>query len=175
MLTDNTSISDRLINGSFGRVKHLDVTSKPLSSTIYVKLNDSKAGNSLKDRRLWGELKEYTNYCQNKEFLLKRGNNTVIAERKQFPLIFSHAITAHKSQGSTLDYMQGNLNWSTGKKTAVGKSYQQRMSQGQFYILLYCAKSRNKFLLLNFDVDDIKVNESTLEKIVPMIDKSLLS
>ena len=71
MLTDNTSISDRLMNGSFGRVKHLDMTSKPLSSTIYVKLNNSKAVNSLKDRRLWSELKEYTNYCQSKEVSFK--------------------------------------------------------------------------------------------------------
>ena len=57
----------------------------------------------------------------------------------------------------------------------MGVQTMQHISHGQFYILLYCAKSRNKFLLLNFDVDDIKVNESTLEKMVPMIEESLLS
>ena len=58
MLTDNVSVSDRLINGSLGTIKHLDRRSKPLCSTIYVKFDDSKAGNPLKDRRLRGELKE---------------------------------------------------------------------------------------------------------------------
>ena len=45
-----------------------------------------------------------------KRFPLKKGKSTVIAERKQFLLILGHAITVHKSQGSTLAYMQGDLN-----------------------------------------------------------------
>ena len=31
----------------------------PLCSTIYVKFDDPKAGNSLKDRRFYDDLKEY--------------------------------------------------------------------------------------------------------------------
>ena len=51
MLTDNNiSVSDRLINGSIGTVKHLDRRSKPLRSTLYVKFDDLKVGNSMKDR-----------------------------------------------------------------------------------------------------------------------------
>ena len=57
MLTGNISVSDRLINGSIGTVKHINRRSKPLCGTIYVKFDDPKAGNSLKDRRLCGELK----------------------------------------------------------------------------------------------------------------------
>ena len=49
MLTDNISVSGRLINSSIGTVKHLGRRSKPLFSTIYVKLDDPKAGNSMKD------------------------------------------------------------------------------------------------------------------------------
>ena len=94
MLTDNISVSDRLINGLIGTVKHLKRRSKPLCSIIYVKFDDPKAGNSMKDRSL----------CA-KRFPLKKGKSTVIAERKQFPLIFGHAITVHKSQGSTLAYI----------------------------------------------------------------------
>ena len=60
MLTDNISVSDRLINGSIGTVKHWDRRSKPLCSTIYVKFDDPKAGNSMKDRSLCGMC---TNYC----------------------------------------------------------------------------------------------------------------
>ena len=99
MLTDNISVSDRLINGSIGTVKHLHKRSKPLCSTIYVKFDDPKAGNSMKDRRLRGELKECVPITATaKRFPLKKGKSTVIAERKQFPLILGHAITLHKSQ-----------------------------------------------------------------------------
>ena len=80
-----------------------------------------------------------------KSFPLKKGKSTVVAERKQFPLILGHAITVHKSQGSTLAYMQGDLNQSTGNKTAAGKNYQQPVSQGHFCTLLSHAKSRDRF------------------------------
>ena len=146
MLTDNISVSGRLINGSIGTVKHLDRRSKPLCSTTYVKFDDPKAGNSIKDGRLRGELKECVpNIARVKRFPLKRGKSTVIDKRKQFLLILGHAITVHKSQGSTLAYMQGDLNQSTGNKTAAGKNYQQPVSQGHFCTLLSHAKSRDRF------------------------------
>ena len=83
--------------------------------------------------------------------------------------------TVHKSQGSSLAYMQGDLNRSTGKKTATGKNYQQPISQGQFYTLLSRTKSRDKVLLLNFEPEDIKVNESALDEMVRMRNESLFS
>ena len=58
MLTDSISVSVRLINGSIDTVKHLNMRSKPLFSTIYVRFDDPKAGSSLKGRRLCVELKE---------------------------------------------------------------------------------------------------------------------
>ena len=105
MLTDNVSISDRIIKGSIGTVNYIDHKSQnPLLSTIYVKLDDSKAGNSLKDRRLQNELKECVPITAlTKRFPFKKGKTTVMVERKQFPAILGHAITVHKSQGSTLD------------------------------------------------------------------------
>ena len=120
MLTDNNSVSVRLINGSIGTVKDLDRRSKPLCNTIYVKFDDLKAGNSLKDIGFFGELKEYVPItARGKRFPLKKRKSTVIAERKQFLLILGHAITVHKSQGSTLAYVQDDLDWSTAKKTAT--------------------------------------------------------
>ena len=111
MLTDSISVSDRLINSSIGTVKHLDWRLKPLCSTVYVKFDEPKAGNSLKDRRLRGELKECVSItARAKRCPLKKGKSIVIAERKQFQLILGHAITVHKSQGSTLAYIQGDLN-----------------------------------------------------------------
>ena len=109
-----------------------------------------------------------TNNCQDKEMSLNKGKITVIAERKQFLLIIGHAITPYKSQGSTLNYIKGNLSWSTRKKTGTGKTYQQPISRVQFYSLLSCAKNPDKVLLLNFDPEQINVNESALEDMVQM-------
>ena len=96
-------------------------------------------------------------------------------ERKQYPLILGHAITVHKSQGRTLTYMQGDLNQSTGKKTAAGKNYQQPISQGHVYTLLSRSKSRDKVFLLNFEPEGIKVNESALYEMFRMRNESLFS
>ena len=124
MLTDS-SVSGRLINVSIGNLKHLNRRSKPLCSTIYVKFDDPEPGNSMKDRKLRGELKECVPITATaKRFPLKKGKSTVIAERKQFLLILGHALTVHESQERTLAYMHSDLNRFTGKKTATRKTYQ---------------------------------------------------
>ena len=103
LLTLVFSISDRLINGLIGTVKHLDRRSKPLYSTTHVKFDNPKADKSLKDRRLHDELKESVSItARAKRFPLKKENFTVIAERKQIPLILGYAITVHRSQGNIL-------------------------------------------------------------------------
>ena len=100
MLTDNISVSGRLINGSISTVKHLDRRSKPLCSTINVKFDDPEAGNPMKDKMLCGQLKECVPItARAKRFPLRIGKSSVIAEKKQFLLILGHAITVHKSQG----------------------------------------------------------------------------
>ena len=68
----------------------------------------------------------------------------IVAERKQFPLVIAHAITIHKSQGSTLEYMIGDLNQTT--KTGDRKV---PVKEGQFYTLLSRAKNRDNIKLLN--------------------------
>ena len=106
---------------------------------------------SLKLARLRGELRECVPITTRaKRFPLKKGKSTVIVERKQFPLIRGHAITVHKSQGSALAYMHGDLNQSTGKKSATEKNCQKSISMGQFYTLLSLVKSCDQVLLLNF-------------------------
>ena len=119
------------------------------------------------------------NIARAKRFPLKKGKSSVITERKQFsstisvntfrqqfPSTLGHAITVHKSQGSTPAYMQGDLNRYTIKKTERGKDNQQPISHGEFCTLLSRAKSRDRVLLLNFEPEDIKVNESALEEMV---------
>lgn len=49
MLADNICVSDRIINCSISTVKHLDMSKKTLRHKTYVKLNETKSGNSWKD------------------------------------------------------------------------------------------------------------------------------
>ena len=129
---------------------------------------------TIKDRKLQNGLNECVPItARTKKFPFKKDKITAIAERKQFPLILTHLITVHNSQGSTLNYMKGDLSRSTGKKTVTGKTYQQPISQGQLYTLLSLAKSRHKFFLLNFDPEQIKVNKSALEEMVRMRQESV--
>ena len=73
-------------------------------------------------RRVHGKLKEcVTTTARGKIFLLKKDKSAVIAERKQFLLILGLLIAVHKSQGSTLAYMQFYVNQSTRKKTVMLK------------------------------------------------------
>ena len=71
MLTDDLNVSDRLINGSVATVKYIDMWPKPFCWTVFVEIDDPKAGNSLKDERLYGDLKECV---------------TIPARAKRFPL-----------------------------------------------------------------------------------------
>ena len=151
-ISDNTGLSQTAnlpekLKLCVGEIKRLYRRSKQLCSIIYMKSDEPKAGNSLKDRKFCGEVKECVPIpAREKRFPLKKGKTTVIAQRKQFLLMFGHAITVHKSQGSTLAYIQGDLNRSTGIQTETGKNYEQPLSQGQFYTLFSDAKGRENIL-----------------------------
>ena len=166
MLLDNRNVSDRMINGSIGAVKPLDIRSNVLCIKYMWNLMIQKLEPPW-DRRLRNELKKCVPItARTNKFPLKKGKGTVIPARKHFPLILGHAITVHKFQGSTLNYMNDDLSWSTGKKTATGKTYQQPISQCQFYTLISCAKSCDNALFWHFDPEQIKVNESALEELI---------
>ena len=176
MLTDNISVTDRLINGSIGTVKYCHFNrNHPLLGTIYVKFDDPKAGNSLKDNRLCDELKECVPISAVvKQFPFTKGKTMINVQRKQYPGILGHAITVHKSQGSTLEYMKGDLDRTTQNKSAYKKksAYKIPICQGQLYTLLSRAKCREKVQLLNFEPDHIKVNKPALEEMNRMRNES---
>ena len=109
---------DMFINVSIGTIKLLDMRSKPLCSTLYMTFDDLKAGNSLKDRSLHSELKE----CMYQLLPQQRGFHY---SKAKVLLLLRNVITVHKTQGSALDYMQGDLNQFIGKKTTTRKDYQQ--------------------------------------------------
>ena len=155
MLTYNKDQHDKLINGSIGTVVYIQssVQNGMASGTIYVKFDDPDAGNSHKNARLRGELKQcvpitvYTNK-------FRYGPNHLWVERKQFPLVLAHALTIHKSQGSTLKYLTGDMDRTT--KTGRGKT---PINSGQFYTLVSRGTSSNCVKLKNFSENVIKVSD----------------
>ena len=62
--------------------------SKPLFSIVYLKFDDPKVGNSLKDKRFHNELDCVQISARTERFPLKKqGKSNAIVERKQFALI----------------------------------------------------------------------------------------
>ena len=125
----------------------------------------------MKDRRLRGDLKECVPIQPvPKCFPYKQNRTTIIVERKQFPLILAHAITIHKSQGSTLEYMRGDLN-----QTSRNETCSVPIGQGMLYTLLSRAKSRNKLKLLNFKESQIRVNKYAVAEMERLRNECVLS
>ena len=140
MLTYNKDQYDRLINGSIGTIVYIQshLQTGPASGTIYVKFEDEIAGNKYKDKRLPGELKHCVPISvQTKTFPVAKKDNVRI-ERKQFPLVTAHALTIHKAQGSTMEYMTGDMD-----RTTKTGSRSTPIYPGQFYTLLSRGKSEN--------------------------------
>ena len=146
MLTDKVSFSDRLIIALIGKVKRLDIRSKPLWNTIFVKSYDRKVGNSLKDRSLLGDLKECVLITvRTNRFPLRKGKSTVIPERKQFLITLSNAITVYMfyntRQCNYYLYIPKKysglyerwLKTIRREETAWCKNYQQPISHQQYY------------------------------------------
>ena len=84
MLTDNISVSVRLINSSIGTVTHIHKRSKPLCSTIFLNFDDPKAGNSFKDRRLPGELKDLYQLPLEQRGFLKKKEEILLLLKENF-------------------------------------------------------------------------------------------
>ena len=157
MLTYNKDQHDKLINGSIGKILHIQssVQSGTASGTIYVKFDDKTAGSKYKDVRLRGDLKQCVAITvHTNEFEYGRGRKNLYAERKQFPLVLAHALTIHKSQGSTLEYMTADLD----RTTKTGKGIVP-IESGQFYTSLSRATSRDRVKLDNFEECVIKVSK----------------
>ena len=104
--------------------------------------------------RLCGELKNCVPINVTTKQFPNGRNSDIWVERKQFPLVLAHALTIHKSQGSTYTYMTGDMDHTirSGKGTCP-------IISGMFYTLLSRAKTSDKVKILNFNIDCIKVSE----------------
>jgi len=96
MLTKNINVGDGLVNGTFGKVVHIDLD-RLNDSFILVKFDSPKVGQQLLGRSVGtsGAVKivRYEGPLSN-----KKGH-----KRRQFPLKLAWACTIHKTQGMTTD------------------------------------------------------------------------
>ena len=144
MLTVNLDTSDHLVNGSLGSIKHIVKSTQPMNTLLLIKFDSAVAGDSRKGRfplnKTWVPIG-----TESRSFRLGNVNYT----RKQIPGILAHAITMHKAQGSTLDYVIGNLDCDGGKNIVS--------SPGFIYTLITRVRNRQSLRLNGFKPCMIKI------------------
>lgn len=129
MLIKNIDVINQLANGSRGIVRELIFNN---GAVIGCKVEFIKAG-----------------MIQIKiaEWEVKMDKTTIVI--KQIPLILAYSITAHKSQGSTLDYVKLNL--------------ADCFANGQFYVMLSRVKTLDGLIISKLDYNKIKVSSKVKE------------
>ncbi len=127
MLKVNIDISEELVNGSRGVITDIDYENRAIS----VKFVGNKVV-VIKDN-VW-----------------EHGDDYGVAARSQIPLILAWALTIHKSQGSTLDFVSCNLD-------------SRVFSPGQAYVALSRSRSLDGLYISNFHLNSIKVDEEALK------------
>lgn len=126
MLLHNLDVSLGLCNGSIGKVISFGLDGLPL-----IQFNN-------------GEQRIIEPYTWNITEPTLSGKIKIVASRKQIPLAVAYSITAHKSQGLTLDHVEVDCN---GVFTT-----------GQLYVMLSRASSIEGLIVRNFNYESIKVD-----------------
>ena len=159
MLTVNLDTEDHLINGSIGTIKWIHKSGEKLDWTLYIEFDDPIAGNKLKIPQMgqWVPIKSTV-----KSFSV--GNSQENSQRKQFPGILAHAITIHKSQGSTYNLMEGHLDGGV-----------MCSKPGMMYTMLSRAQNRQGIKLYNFKSNMLHHNKKALDEIIRMRTESSLT
>ena len=155
MITKNIDIADHLVNGVIVTVQEICVNERnPTAGIIFMRFGSPEIGREAKKAtpsRLKGcvPIKAVT-----VNFLLT-DKSPIQVERTMFPIVPAFGITAHKSQGSTYDFVIGDLTLPESMTTVM---------PGQLYTVLSRATNRNGLKLIDFLPDKIKVNEKALDE-----------
>ena len=157
-----------MVNGSTATIVQFYLSKRnPLSGIIYVKFDLPKAGNKLKSNKI-PHLKECVPIrAKNLDFMLPTKNNRygIKVYRTHYPLVVAHALTIHKSQGGTFDYIEANFDLSTA---SANPSKKTPVNAGQCYTALSRGKTSEGTKLVNFHEDVIKVNARALLELARM-------
>ena len=153
MLTKNIDIADHLVNGVIGRIVHLDLPKEePLNGTIYIQFDTTTIVSNAKKLSPKGLHHAVPIKAVTVKFFLAQKCNVPV-ERRMFPGTLAFALTAHKAEGSTYNYMIADFQKPPGYKTTP---------QGLGYTMLSRATCSKNIKLLNFTINNITVNKSAL-------------
>ena len=86
-------------------------------------------------------------------------SSLIFCECKQFPIVLAHATTIHKTYGSTIDHMTGDLD-----TTPKRGNHPCPVSRGLFYTLFSRARRRDLIQILNFHENKTKQNKEALKR-----------
>ena len=131
MLTTNIDISDRLINGQMGTVKHIAIDNTRRPSFIYIKFDDHQAGTNAIQKHAHDPYTRENNCVPIQPVLarikIRPGKpSSPELQRLQFPITLAWDCTVHKVQGLTLDEIV----------VCFDLNRQRCFSYGQIYVAL---------------------------------------
>uniref|UniRef100_A0A8C4QE75 ATP-dependent DNA helicase n=1 Tax=Eptatretus burgeri TaxID=7764 RepID=A0A8C4QE75_EPTBU len=126
MLTVNTDKSDGLTNGSRGYVVDMDEERE----IVWVKFSGTTGSKA--------------SVIGRRKYDVNPARNSIRIQRSQFPLVLAYAITAHKSQGQTLE------------EVIIDFSGKGRSAPGSFYVAVTRVKKLSNLFLRSFDRSMIK-------------------
>lgn len=157
MLTTNIDISDRLINGQIGTIRHIKTTGNSVEK-IYVQLDDDRAGlkarntDNLAKSNYWIPLER----GEAKIKLRSKKEASPVIIRTQFPLMLSWACTVHKVQGLSL----------TEAVISFNLQKQRSFKNGQMYVALSRVTSlQGLYLIGKFNSNAIVVDKNAEREI----------
>ena len=148
---------DGIVNGAKGYIDHIQ-TSKENNEEVeivWVVFTNEDIGKRYR--------RDHYNLRHDKDFLHER-STPILPERKpfevsqgnlhyvrsQFPISLCYAMTAHKCQGDTLDYVIVDF-----RPTSANKVF---IDQGSFYVAITRVRSASKLFMKSFDTSYIKVH-----------------
>ena len=160
---------DGIVNGARGFVQAIQTSKENIENVevVWVVFNNEKMGrqyrfdhNDLRQDFNPGHPLATPILPERKKFALKGGN--IQYQRTNFALSLAYAITAHKCQGETLEYVV--IDFGPDKEHGI-KNY---VCPGSFYVALTRVRSARNFFLRSFDKSYILANGKIQEKIDAM-------
>ena len=149
MLTTNVDVSDGLTNGVMGTVTNVVPCTTPHKiRAVLVKFDNDTVGSNVKQMSMYKRIDKNSVPIEEVQVNFSIGGRTTChANRKQFPLALSWAVTIHKCQGLTLPEIVVDMSQSKG-----------RFSSGQAYVAFSRVRELNKLHIINYTRSQIKVS-----------------